>query len=276
MTFSDRELSNFDGKPISLYEFTRGSLAWRYNTSDRDITLGVGVDAVVYEAVPVSDSGVHQSGQPSADNFEVTLPADAAVALLYRATAPTDRVWLKVRRMHHGDTEAPVTWVGSIAQATQRDEATAVLVCQSLVSSFEANGLRLTWQRSCPHFLYDGQCRADKAAFAVAATVVLLDGLSVQVSSVGGHAAGWFSGGMIEWVVEAEVLDRRMVETHVSGSILTLLGSTDGLTVGKAVTLYPGCNRTVQQCNEKFANLPNYGGVPHLPGKSPFDGSSVF
>jgi hypothetical protein len=42
------------------------------------------------------------------------------------------------------------------------------------------------------------------------------------------------------------------------------------------VAAYPGCPRTIAVCDARFANHLRYGGVPHLPGKSPFDGDPVF
>ena len=69
-------------------------------------------------------------------------------------------------------------------------------------------------------------------------------------------------------------MNRRGIESQ-NGNNFQVLGSTDGLEVGTAVTLYPGCPRNTTAC-KLFNNLPNYGGFPHLPGKSPFDGSPVF
>ncbi|EAP1220395.1 phage tail protein, partial [Salmonella enterica] len=30
------------------------------------------------------------------------------------------------------------------------------------------------------------------------------------------------------------------------------------------------CDRTIATCDNKFANHLNYGGQPHMPGKSPY------
>ncbi|ELF9250511.1 phage BR0599 family protein, partial [Salmonella enterica] len=51
---------------------------------------------------------------------------------------------------------------------------------------------------------------------------------------------------------------------------LHLFGGTTGLQVGQPVKLYPGCDRTIATCDNKFANHLNYGGQPHMPGKSPY------
>ena len=159
MAYVERELSNFDGKPILLYEFSRGGLAWRYCTADRDITY----DGQLYSAVAISDAGVTQAGDTKVETYDVTLPATAAVPLLYRGQAPSDKIWLRVRRLHYGDTDTQAVFVGSIAQVSQSNEATAIISCQSMVASLRSSGLRLAWQRSCPHLLYDSQGTVDKA-----------------------------------------------------------------------------------------------------------------
>lgn len=271
MSFDDLETSNFSGKPIVLYEFARGTQRWRYCTADRDITLGTDL----YSALPVSDGGMTESGDNSTESFDVTLPASATLPGLFRFTAPADRVSLIVRRMHYGDTEAAVFWTGSVVQVSRPDEITAIVRCQSLISALKSNGLRLTWQRNCPHMLYDNQCRVDRTPFATPVTVVALDGVHVQVSMGVSLPEGWFNGGYVEWQVEPGAYDRRMIEEH-AGSLFRLLGSTSGLSVGPGVVAYPGCNRTLADCNDKFNNLPNYGGIPHLPDRSPFDGKVVF
>lgn len=271
MAYSERELSNFDGKPILLYEFSRAALAWRYCTADRDITY----DEQLYSAVAISDAGVKQTGDTKVETFDVTLPATAAVPLLWRGVAPSEKIWLRVRRLHYGDLDTQAVFVGSIAQVSQTDEATSVLSCQSIVASLRSSGLRLGWQRGCPHMLYDNQCKVDKAAYAWNATITALDGVNVQAAEFAAKPNGWFTGGFLEWSLGSGAYERRMIQAH-QGNLVGLLGSTYGLSVGMPVTAYPGCNLTGATCANKFNNIANYGGVLHLPGKSPFDGNLVF
>ena len=37
-----------------------------------------------------------------------------------------------------------------------------------------------------------------------------------------------------------------------------------------AVTLHPGCDRTLATCKGRFANQINYGGFPWIPGQNPY------
>ena len=39
--------------------------------------------------------------------------------------------------------------------------------------------------------------------------------------------------------------------------------------------MYPGCDRSPEDCRTKFSNTANYGGFPHVPGFNPFAGKGV-
>lgn len=100
---------------------------------------------------------------------------------------------------------------------------------------------------------------------------------NISVSASGERAVGGFAGGFIEWESEAGVLERIGIESESAGSVV-VLGSTQGMSlgVGGSFRAYPGCNRTASQCNTKFGNLLNFGGINHLQGKSPFSGDPIF
>jgi len=139
----------------------------------------------------------------------------------------------------------------------------------SLASTFSRVGVRLTWGRQCPYALYDHNCRVDPLRFAVSGVVVTaLDGSSINANLPAGLASDWFSGGYIEFDRNGYT-ERRGLREQDSNT-LHLFGGTTGLQVGQSVTLYPGCDRTIATCDSKFANHLNYGGQPHMPGKSPY------
>ncbi|MCY1382815.1 hypothetical protein D9M69_708760 [compost metagenome] len=101
-----------------------------------------------------------------------------------------------------------------------------------------------------------------------------MDGTSISNGAFDAFADGYFTGGLVEWAVGGGEYDRRAIERHV-GSILIVLGGTSGLVGGQAVRVYPGCAQTTTAC-KAFNNLPQYGGIPHLAGESPFAGNNVF
>jgi uncharacterized phage protein (TIGR02218 family) len=118
--------------------------------------------------------------------------------------------------------------------------------------------------------LYQRGCRLNRASFAAAGTVSAVSGYTVTVSAASAQPDGFYLGGMIE--DGAGVL--RMIVNHV-GSVLTLWRPIPGLEVTDAVTIYPGCDRSLATCISKFDNRPNFGGFPWMPQKNPMGGSSI-
>lgn len=271
MTFDAREKSLSGGQPLRLYEFQRGLQRWRYVRGDRPFVLL----SDTFEPIAITDDGIRQTGDASADALKITVPYDNPVARLYRGIPPAGVVDVIVRDAHYGKTQAAIRFMGSVQSVKGPSPERKEITCQSLAASLDNPGLRIGYERGCPYSLFDHNCTLDPTPFAVAATLSLVTGLSVEAAAFDAHPDGYFSGGRLKWQVAAGVFDERGIESHV-GEVLTLLGGTDGLQVGRSVTAYPGDDRTLQMCHERFNNKDNYGGFKHMPGKSPFDGNPVF
>lgn len=273
MSFDQIERSNYDGKPILLYEFVYGNIIWRYSGGQKDVTL----NGVLYQAISVSHEGYSMSGSPSDDNVNISISTQAAVAKLFNGTPPSRSVQASIRTLHFGDAEAPVVWSGIIKSMRRVSNLEAQLNCNSMLSTLNRNGLRLSWQRGCPHALYDNQCRVNPDEHGVAVQVSELDGLKLTSPSLGWYGVfpNWFGGGYISFTGPHGNLELRPIERHQMSSLF-LMSPPDGISVGSWITVYPGCDRTSATCLVRFDNLPNYGGFPHLPTKSPFDGDPVF
>lgn len=272
MSFASREISISEGQPVRLYLFELGgNQRWAYCTADRAVTLL----GVTYRPSAIQDDGIRMTGEASADMLKITAHGDLAVAALWRTVPPSDEVFVTVRDTHHGlgatAADADVVWVGRISGVRWPQDDRCELSCETLASSMNVPGLKLTFQRSCPHSVYDSECRVSRVLHAQLATITGLDGASIQHNAAG---AGTYAGGFVEWQANGRT-ERRGVDTEV-GQKLTLLGGTAGLAIGATVTLYPGCDGTSGICDGRFANMDNYGGFRHMPGKSPFDGDPVF
>jgi uncharacterized phage protein (TIGR02218 family) len=277
MAFNDIENSNYDGKPVILYEFHRKSgtvdLYWRYSSADSDIVTG----DETWLSRAISDGGVSQTGEAAAAQFQVTMPVteDFPQAYIGSGSVPSDQVILTVRRFHSGDTESRVIWVGTVSSLTQTDEIACQINCDTLAASFRRSGLRLCYTRSCPHALYDKRCTIDPNALKVAATVGSITGNSIYSTTYDEGQDNYFSGGYLEWSLSNGATERKGIISHLSG-VITIQGTFFSLAVGDTVAAYPGCDRTLTTCQNKFNNVLNFGGFPNTPGKSPFDGDPVF
>lgn len=272
MAFAAREVSVQDGQPIRLYLFKRGPFRWAYCSADRDIT----VNNQIYKGnCQVSDEGINFTGTSSVDTVTLTMPSSLEVPQLYRGVAPSQAVSLTIWDYHYGDSDYLVAWIGNIYNVKWTNDSTTEVTCQSLAASMDQPGLRYRWQRGCPYSLYDRSCKVDESLYAQRGLVSSLSGSTVVVASASDYPDGYFSGGYLEWDIGEGVFERRGIRVQ-AGTSLLLLGGTFGMSLGLNVTLYPGCPRTTTACDTKFNNIVNYGGIPTLPGTSPFAGDPIF
>lgn len=273
-TFDELENSNDRGQPVALYQFRIGSVYWRYTSADRDLSWG----GHTWSATAISDKGTER-GNADQDKFEVTLPSHLPIVALFRATAPSETIWVTAFRIHWPDpASAPVFFVGTVTDvARPKETARAVVRCKPITASFERGGLRLAYSRGCPHVLYDHDCRVDKELFKFEDTVDQVDGTTFRLPAFAG-TLDHFKAGFAQWEREPGLPERRgiiAVTDGAPGALVEVIGTTDGIAVGTAMTIYQGCPHNPEGC-QRFANDDNYGGFERLPGKSPFDGNPVF
>lgn len=274
MSYDAYESSVESGAPIRLYEFSLTAIQWRYNTSDKQV---VTLDGRVWLPAPMQDSGVKQTGESSADATTITAPDNIAPVQLFKLSPPSEVMAFTMYEKHIGDDEVVAKYVGEVAQINFTTPGVAEIICETLSATLNRLGLRLTWQRQCPHVIYDPVgCKVSKVANAEAAVVTSINGLQVEVSGLANVTAGRYTAGILEF--QHPVKGRELITiAHNSGAVLTMFSSPSDLWVGLPVTVYRGCSQTPDSC-KSFNNYDNYGGVPDIPGKSPFDGveSPVF
>lgn len=274
MSFTDFEKSISQGRPLRLYLFERGmDTYWAYTSADRNIDFA----GRTYRATAINDDGIRQTGETSNDMLKVLVPGNNDIAKLYKVAQPSIEVWLTIRDIDWNDpTAALVVWSGSVASVSYPKNDRAEINCTGIETSLESNGLRRSYNRNCDHAIYSKGCALKKYNYAVSATITALDGSSItcQLSATPLHSLTY---GFIEWKVGDLSTETRGIDvtSGAGGSVLTLIGGTAGLKVGQVITVYPGCDQSSQTCHHVFNNMINYGGIRHLPGKSPFDGDPI-
>lgn len=272
MAYGDIEISQELGRPIRLYRFILGSTTWRYTSADEDLVIG----GHTWQAIPIDDDGINQTGESTVDSLKITIDGLSGPALAFRGAPPTSTMQVAILLVHDGDhSDVQTTYVGEVSEVDYPTPNSALITCETLSASMRRSGLRLGWQRTCPYALYDPTtCKVDKGSYGIAGTVSAISGFVVTVPALAAQPNDRFNGGFIEWSDPVRGIERRSIEYQLGG-VLTMFGSTYGIEVGTAITAYRGCARTMDAC-QTFSNLPNYGGYPHIPGKSPFDGDPVF
>lgn len=282
MPFSDIENSLQFGRPISFYEFAFGSVIWRYTTAEEPIVAG----GFTWEPAAISDDGVRQTGEISNDGTGIDAPSWIGPGQLFMSAAPSRDVRVRILDKHEQSPDMVVRYSGVISQVGFPAPGRCKITCDTLQATMERDGLRLGWQRSCPYALYDPlTCRVNKASWSADFFVTQVIDYTATVIITGGpiqtaaRVRAYLDNGFIEWTHPLRGVELLAIDTHefVSGDThtFTFLGDPGELAPGATGKVYRGCSFTPESC-QSFSNYDNYGGVPGLPSKSPFDGTPIF
>ncbi len=131
-----------------------------------------------------------------------------------------------------------------------------------------------TFQATCDAALGDARCGINLESATFKGTGSVTDTLrdrAFLASGIGAFADGWFSGGTVEWTSGAN--DGRLAEImlhEVSSGIVTvtlLEAPVRSIAADDAFVIRAGCDKRVETCRAKFANMVNFRGYPHIPGQ---------
>lgn len=129
------------------------------------------------------------------------------------------------------------------------------------------------YQRPCAAVLGDGLCGVDTMGALGCEAYVdeIEEGAGLILSGVGAFPQGWFARGRVTVLTGAgagttgvarrdrDVAGRRRVDLW---DVLS-----PGLAPGDRIRLEPGCDKRLETCREKFANVSNFRGFPDIPGE---------
>ncbi len=277
MTTESRELSQWSGSPVELYEFTNGATVVRLASSEPSYVL----DGNTYTATVMQRSAPKAGGPDAAPTqIDVTLPRDHAVAVWVRDDLTTTPVTCTIRRTHRGESDSVSPAYKFRVIDAQFAGPTCVLTLASLREDFQRNLPLYVTQLTCPLPLYGTLCQAVATDHDANYTVSAIDGVTVTLT-------GLSTADAIDAALFPEGVPRTPL--YVGGWLQTAAGvkvgikAQDGddvtlsrpitLSVSEVVTLFAGCDKTVTTCHFRFTNTPHYGGEPVMPARNPFVGS---
>lgn len=164
--------------------------------------------------------------------------------------APEDRVHLFAGR------------IGEVRRGTQAFEAEL----RGLQTALNVPVGRV-FSRFCDADLGDARCGVDieTAEFRGEGVIAEIMGThAFKASGLSAYADQWFARGRIVWADggESEIATHRLEDEL---SIFELLDAAP-LELGAAFTVYAGCDKRLETCRGKFANVVNFRGFPHMPG----------
>ncbi|WP_407822144.1 DUF2163 domain-containing protein [Sphingomonas arvum] len=115
----------------------------------------------------------------------------------------------------------------------------------------------------CRAALGDKACRVDLADRSVRAKVVSADGATLTLDR---ELGAKFTLGDLRWMSGLNCALQTQV-VHVGGAAVQLRQTPSRrVAIGDVVKLTEGCDKRLQTCRDRFANVVNFRGEPHLPG----------
>ena len=131
-----------------------------------------------------------------------------------------------------------------------------------------------TFQHACDATLGDARCRVDledPAYKGTGSVVALTDDRSFAASGLASFDTGWFALGRLSWTSGANAGRTAEVASHevTDGiAVLTLLEApVRAIAEADAFVVVAGCDKRLETCRDRFANVMNFRGFPHIPGQ---------
>jgi uncharacterized phage protein (TIGR02218 family) len=216
-------------------------------------------DAVAHAGLQVGGlevTGAFSSARISERELEAGLYDNARVeAWLVNWAAPEER-----RRMR----------AGSIGEV-KRGGASFTAEIRGLAHALDQERGRI-FRATCDADLGDARCGIALASTEWTASAVVLetDGFGRLSALVPGERpTGFFDGGVLIFTSGANAGRRREALRHVRGDddrIELWQAMSEAIAPGDAFTISAGCDKRFATCRDRFDNIANFRGFPHMPG----------
>ncbi len=119
----------------------------------------------------------------------------------------------------------------------------------------------------CRANLGDNRCRVDVSSISVTGSVSALINPSSFYDASRSESIGYFDGGNLRFTSGAnQSISREIKFFQTQGKVSFNLPFPFPIAIGDAFIIAQGCNKTLHQCGQRFDNILNFRGEPHLPG----------
>lgn len=256
-----------------LYTFTLANgTVYRFTSADIAITSG---GNVFKPTALLKRTGTQCRVGISVDNLTITATGSASFMLggvSFAAAAVRgdfDRATVLLERAWFTDWFAAPVGVLNQFQGNVSDvECDRMEVRIAVKSSLERFNIlmpRRVYQAGCPNALFDHSCGLNKAAFAVAGTILTGSNNLSLVTTISAIPLNWGALGVIEITTGPNLGQKRTIKSHVGVNfeLVSKLPFAPG--VGENFIAYPGCDKTLETCAGKFDNASRYRGQPYIP-----------
>lgn len=119
---------------------------------------------------------------------------------------------------------------------------------------------------SCDAILGDSRCGVNLAGFTESESVTTASGAQSFTCSALTQAAGYFTGGELEWTSGDNQGLKMEVKEFFNGEVVLALPMPNAISSGDDFDIVAGCDKTAATCKNTFTNFLNFRGFPDVPG----------
>lgn len=262
--FTNREIAS-QRKPVEAYHFYTddGDVHYYYTSHDAPFVF----NGATYNPAYISRGENEKDADLEVSKLTITVARinDAVREDLNARQA--QRIWVEVYKLHKEDLdEATVVFIGQL-KGTIFDGTNVQIECVGLEYFLSQTIPKDRYIPSCNNSLFDSRCAVPASTYAILATITnfAADGTTITVA----HAATTVADGYLNLgFIKTYDGHRRMIVSNAAGTI-TLRFPLATISTQTQVTLYPGCDRTLETCSSKYNNPENFFGFPFMPLDNP-------
>ena len=265
--YIDEEQSH-ERKPVELFHFwtDTGSQDWYYTSGDVSVVYNTNT----YLPAPIKTSARAMDIRLNESKLTITVERILDSIKDFLTQIIPTVVWVEVFKLHRDQSplEASVYFIGQVRRPTF-DGVDASIECVGFEKFLQMMIPTWRYQPGCNLQVFSDRCGLNKADYKETATLSSLssNGLTLTSTDFSAFADGYFSLGYVVFG------DHKRVVTEHEGSTVNIQFAIYGLTGTDSVDIYPGCDRLMTTCRDKYNNLggtlDRFFGHPYIPIDNP-------
>lgn len=241
-----------------------------FTDHDRDVII----DSVTYKAASgFTATAVEDQLGLAVSNLDVEgALSSAAITEADLAAGLYDDAAITIMRVNWQDTSQRVVVRSGFLGQVSRGETVFSAELRGLASRLDQTAGRV-FQRACAWELGDTRCNVNLAAAGNhgAGTVVsIVSAFEFTASGISSFASGVFSRGKIVWTSGANaglaIEVKAQTQQLPDARLALFLPMPKAIQAGDQFTITAGCDKQLATCRDRFSNVANFGGFPHMPG----------
>lgn len=268
--FETFELSVEQSRPVELYNWSVAGSTFFMTNQDASLTLynSSTSTSTTYMPVAVTREEIIISRDARTQALVVGIPTAHPLAQLYANNLPGTSCDLSIYRIQSLDSTQTqqLMFFGTVKSVafTDKDGMAQVGVLPISIN-LERQVPRDVFSANCNHVLYDAGCTVPSTSFQYNGTAAALTGAVLTVTGVqAAKGTGWAIAGFVLWETNYRLV------LGQTGDDLSLILPFNQSPVGSTVSVFAGCDHTINTCNGEFENGANFLGFPNMATVNPF------